>query len=379
MFSFAEWRQDIDVLSRLVYLDTAQRGLTPGSVTKAGCAQLMAWQDLESDYAIRELKQTVRAGVGRLLQVDAAEIALVGSTGQGLNTVAAAFPWQSGDNVVVSTTEHPSNFFPWTNLMQRGVEVRLVPSADGSLHPEEYAPFIDARTRLVAASLVSFYPGGLLAARQLADLAHQQGAYLVLDVIQAAGILPVYPRELGADAVAAAGYKGLMSAYGAGFLYVSQQLLSRLKPMHLYVAGVIGELGITGGKLTDPNYTWRQEAALFEPGFSNLAALGQMNQALQIILDLGVERIGERVLALARQLADGAATLGYQLDTPAEHLAGIVCLRMADGKSVAQFLDEQGIKTSARRHGLRMALHGYNNEQDVEQVLAALAEYPERS
>ena len=280
--------------------------------------------------------------------------------------------------MVVSTTEHPSNFYPWTNLRQRGVEVRLVPSSDGSLHPEDYQPFIDSRTRMVAASLVSFYPGGLLAARQLADMAHQQGAFLVLDVIQAAGILPVYPRDLGADAVTAAAYKGLMSAYGAGFLYIGQQLLSKLRPEHLYMAGVVGEYGVGGGKLTDPNYGWEQTAILFEPGVYNLAGLGQMKRALQIILGIGVEAIGTRVLGLARKLAEGALALGYQVDTPLDSLAGIVCLHLADGKGIVQYLDECGVKASARRHGLRMAFHGYNNEQDVERVLFALAEYPLR-
>ncbi len=375
MTSFAEWRQDISVLSQWTYLDTAQRGLTPRTVTQGGIEQLQEWQDLGSGKGVRERKTAVRADIARLLQVDDGEVAFAGSTGQGLNAIAGAFPWQPGDNVVVSNTEHPTNIYPWTNLRLRGVEVRLVPSADGSLHPEDYAPYIDDRTRVVAASLVSFYPGGLLPAKRLADLAHSRGAYLVLDAIQAAGILPVYPRELGADAVASAAYKGLMTAFGSGFIYIAKQLIPQLRPEHLYISGAAGEMGVGGGTLTDPNYQLRQTASLYEPGWLNVAGLGQMQQALAIILELGVEQIAEHVCGLSRQLAEGVKSLGYQLDTPEEQLANIVCLRLPDAPALVQFLEQRQIKASARRHGLRMALHGYNDHSDVERVLEALADY----
>lgn len=371
-------RAAIPPLQEWTYVDTAQRGLTPTAVTAAGCAALQLWENLASHREIAELKDGARAAVAGLLQVDPSEVALVGSTGHGLNILAGAFPWQPGDNVVVSSAEHPSNFYPWTNLRERGVEVRLVPCPTGALRPEDYAPYIDQHTRLVAASLVTFYPGGWLPARQLADLVHQHGGYLVLDVIQAAGMLPVYPRKLGADAVAAAAYKGLMSAYGAGFLYIGQHLLPRLRPQHLYMSGVVGEFGVGGGKLTDPNYGWKQTAQLLEPGVDNLAGLAQLRTAIEIIQQIGVEQIGEHVQRLSRQLAEGAAALGYQVDTPLTYLANIVCLRIADGRALVSFLDERRIKASARRHGLRMAFHAYNNAEDVQRVLAALAEYPLR-
>jgi selenocysteine lyase/cysteine desulfurase len=192
-------------------------------------------------------------------------------------------------------------------------------------------------------------------------------------------MLPVYPRELGADAVSAAAYKGLMSAYGAGFLYISQELLPQLKPQHLYMSGVVGEFGVGGGgKLTDPNYGWKESAVLHEPGVDNLAGLGQMRAALGIINEIGVERIGRHVQGLARELAEGAAALGYQVDTPMDHMANIVCLHIEDGKALVSFLEERKIKASARRFGLRMAFHAYNNYEDVEKVLAALADYPLR-
>lgn len=373
-----ELRASIPALAKYTYVDTAQRGLTPVQVTAAGSAALQLWEDLGNHPEFGALKQQVRVGVAELLHVDSTEIAIVGSTGQGLNILAGALPWQPGDNVVVSAAEHPSNFYPWTNLRERGVEVRLVPCPTGALRPEDYEPYIDQHTRLVAASLVTFYPGGWLPAQELADLAHRRGALLVLDVIQAAAMMPVYPRELGADAVSAAAYKGLMSAYGAGFLYIAQPLLSQLKPEHLYMSGVIGEFGTGGGKMTDPNYGWKPTAGLFEPGGDNLAGLGQMKAALEIIQSIGVEQIGIHVRSLARQLAEGASRLGYQVDTPMDHLANIVCLHMEDGKAIVSFLDEKKIKASARRYGLRMAFHAYNTAEDVDIVLAALAEYPLR-
>lgn len=336
------------------------------------------WQNLDSS-STRQLAGQAKGKLAKLLQVDTEEIALVASTAQGINRIASAISWQPGDNVVLADCEHASNFYPWAHLRERGVELRLVPCPSGVLRPEEYRPYVDERTRAVAASLVTFYPGAWLAARQLADIAHTVGALFVVDAVQAVGIVPVYPRELGADALISAAYKGLMSAHGAGFAYVSKEALPRLVPSHLYMFNVEGELGMVGDAFTSPDYSLRPTAVRFE-GAHHMVGVAQMNRALDYILDLGVERIAQHVQALAVELGSGLARLGYQVDTPLapEFLRSIVCVRMADGKQLADYLAQEGVIASARRHGIRLALHAYNDSKDVGRALAAFAAYPKR-
>ncbi len=378
MLTMDQFRQMFPLLAEFAYLDTAQRGLTPQAVTDAGCQVLQDWQSLNSS-SIRQLAGQAKEKLAKLLQVEADELALVSNTAQGINRVASAIAWQPGDNVVLADCEHASNFFPWAHLRERGVELRLVSCPSGILRPEDYRPYIDERTRAVAASLVTFYPGAWLDARQLADIAHGAGALFVLDAVQAAGILPVYPRELGADALISAAYKGLMSAHGAGFIYVRREILPSLMPSHLYIFNVEGELGMVGDAYTSPNYTLHPTAVRFEGGHHPVG-VAQMNRALDYILELGVEQIAEHVQALAAELGEGLSSLGYQIDTPLtpDYLRSIVCVRMKDGRKLAEYLAGKGVIASARRHGLRLALHAYNNATDVKRALDAFATYPER-
>ena len=380
MKSPAEFRTLFPVTRMLTYLDTGQRGLTSPTSTQAAAEALQAWEQLDPEGRGRELPAEVKSKLARLLQVDADELAFCSSTTQGLNITAQAIDWQPGDNVVISAVEHASNFYPWANLRQRGVELRLVPSRDGSLHPADYAPFIDQRTRAVSASLVTFDPGGLLPARELAELVHEVGALFVLDAVQAVGILPVYPRELGADVLVSAAYKGLMSAHGTGFFYVAQEVAPRLHPPFLGMSAALqGERGMARGQLTSPDYQLLPQAALFQTAGHHLAGLAQLNHALDLLLALGVEQIGQHVCQLARQLAAGLDELGYRVTTPADQLGSIVCVQVEDGRSLVGFLAERNIRASARRSGLRMAFHAYNSAADVERALEALAEYPLRS
>ncbi len=378
MLTLEQFRLKFARLQEVVYLDTAQRGLTPPELTEAGCQVLRDWEAFDSSNSRLRTEQA-KERLATLLRVSSEELALVGNTAQGLNAVASAIPWQAGDNVVLADCEHASNFYPWAHLRERGVELRLVPCPTGILQPEDYRPYIDNRTQAVAASLVTFYPGAWLAVQQLADIAHAAGALLVLDAVQAVGILPVYPRELGADVLVAAAYKGLMSAHGAGFVYVKESVLSRLVPSHLYMFNIEGERGMVGNAFTSPDYTLLPTAVRLQMP-QHAVGVAQMNQGLELILELGIEQIAEHVCSLASKLGQGLADLGYTVDTPLtpEYLRHIICVREPEASKLVEFLAENGVQASARRHGVRMAFHAYNNEADVERALAVLKAYKER-
>lgn len=112
MLTMDQFRQMFPLFKEVVYLDTAQRGLTPQALTDAGCQVLQDWQNLNSSN-IRQLAGQAKEKLAKLLQVETDELALVGNTAQGINRIASAIPWQAGDNVVLADCEHASNFYPW--------------------------------------------------------------------------------------------------------------------------------------------------------------------------------------------------------------------------------------------------------------------------
>lgn len=368
---FKSFRALFPQFNHWTYLDSAMQGLTPPAIAKAGARAIY---DQVTPYASdsHSLAAGVREKIAQLLRVHPAEIALTGSTTQGLNMVASSLDIKAGDNVVVSAWEHPSNLYPWTNLQRLGVEVRLVQSNDGILRLGDYIPHVDKRTKVIAASLVSFYPGGVLDAREFASLAHANGALLVLDAAQAVGFMPVHPLDISADIIVAPSYKGLMSGHSGGFIYIRQDLLSALKPSHLYIRGAKGSHGIWGG-LTDINYKLADSAALLEANTVPEATLAQMDRALTVLLELGAENIFAHSQRLAADLARGLSSLGFVVEPGAP--SHIVSVRHEGAKEIEGWLKHNNVAASARRYGLRFGLYAYNNEADVARALAIIEQW----
>ena len=181
------------------------------------------------------VRQEVRAALAGLLGGAPEEYALVTSTAQGLNAVAAGVAWRAGDNVVLpGGGEHWSNTFPWLSLQAaRGVEVRLAPlDADGAVPPEALAALVDARTRVVATAHVSFSSGFRCDLARLSALvkARNAEALLVVDGIQGAGACPLDVAADGVDVYAAGGFKWLLGMPGTGFLWVRSAAQARIAP-----------------------------------------------------------------------------------------------------------------------------------------------------
>ena len=110
-------------------------------------------------YEIEDTYRRTQAKAAELLNVSTDEIAFVESATAGINTLAYAIDWQPGDNVVVADVEFPSDVLVWTKFEKLGVEVRVVKNQNWQIHPEDIATQIDARTRVVAVSYVSYFTG----------------------------------------------------------------------------------------------------------------------------------------------------------------------------------------------------------------------------
>ena len=175
--------------------------------------------------------ERARERAARLLGVDAADVALLSSTTEGVNVLALALDWQPGDTVVVEAIEFPSLVFPWTKLQEQGVELRIVRPSDGSPWSytlDDLAAAVDSRTRLIATSQVSYLTGRRHDLAQLRDIADRAGALLLVDATHGAGVVPV---EAGlADVVVSSCYKWLLGTQGIALFYRDPQRLGALEP-----------------------------------------------------------------------------------------------------------------------------------------------------
>ena len=157
-------------------------------------------------------------------------MALLRSTGEGIGLVSLGLDWRPGDEVVLYDQEFPSGVYPFLALERHGVRVRFV--EDRGRHrfdADDVAAVMSDRTRVVGVSLVNCYHGFRAPVEQISELCRSRGCLLLVDAVQAAGILPVNVPALGADLVSAHGYKSLCSGYGISFCYVSPGLREQLE------------------------------------------------------------------------------------------------------------------------------------------------------
>ncbi|QEH33916.1 putative cysteine desulfurase [Aquisphaera giovannonii] len=315
--------------------------------------------------------EAARDAAARLIGADRAEIAFVNSTTQGIGLVAEGFPWRDGDNVVVPAEEYPSNVYPWMNLADRGVSVRLVPGRDGRIWPEDLAAAMDARTRVLAVSHVEFASGFRNDLDLLCELCHGRGVALFVDAIQGLGPLTLDVRKTPVDFLAADGHKWLLGPEGAGILHVRRDWIERLRPLGVGWHSVIGTFDAP-----ELDFRLKPTAERWEGGSFNMPGIQGLGASLGLILEIGPEAVSARILdraAAVRELAAGAGWRVVGSPRPGD-VAGIVAIEQdgVDPAAAASAFREAGIVVSARRGRLRVSPHIYNDDDDLDRLRAAL-------
>jgi selenocysteine lyase/cysteine desulfurase len=326
------------------------------------------------DYAARfdaEIERA-RGSAAALLGVAPDEIAFVKNTTHGLGLVAAGLDWRAGDRIVSCDLEYPSNVYPWWGLRERGVETVLLPGLEGRLPLERIeAALRDPAVRLVALSSVEFGSGFRNDLAAIGGLCRDRGALFCVDAIQSLGCLPIEPAAWGIHFLAADGHKWLCSVEGCGVFYCARPLLQSLRPAFLGWRSVASNLDF------DRYQTELHPSAVrFEEGTPNTPGAFALGAAIDLVLELGIEAIAARVLALTDQLVDGLRARGARVLSPrgAGEASGIVSFTWRDEPPArtAARLRQQRIFTVARRGGVRASPHFYNDEDELDALLSSL-------
>lgn len=329
-----------------------------------------------------ELVTASRQKFAQLVGTGTDEIAVMRNVSDGINSIATAFPFVEGDNVLLALgAEHPNNVYPWLHQQRRGIELRNVPAPDGRIDVAAMIAAMDTRTRLVSVASVSFAPGERTDIAALGAECRKRGIFLLVDGVQSAGILHHDLANEPIDGFATSTSKGLLGLYGYGFLCVRRQWLDRLMPAHMSRTGVAADnddASAMGIEACLP----RPDAGRFELGSYNLAGAYASEASLSLLLGLGTRSIEAHVLALACELREGLNALGLPVFMPRlpSHLVTVGGVD-AGGHGYStdprmtrcqQVLAEAGVISTLRRGQLRMGLHCYNDRSDIDVVLQSL-------
>lgn len=383
--AIVKFRSAFPAMEQLVYLDVAARGLISRPVRAAIDGHLDQRMAVGADKAaLFDQVERTRVRFADFIGAQADEIAFSKNVSDGINAFATALPWQTGDNVVIcEALEHPANIFPWRNLAAlKGIEVKIVKPENGRIPLGKLIEAIDGRTRVVTLSSVSFAPGFRFPIAKVGDECRRRGVYLLVDAAQSIGILATDVAALKIDAMAVSMQKGLLSLYGAGFLYIRREVAAQLQPAYLSRFGVELESSHEAASGDLDSYTLAEAARRFDVGNHNYIASVAVECAMRQLQEIGAESVERHACTLAQRLATGLENVGLPVfgGAAAPERAHIVTIGTdlsdqhdnTDDPAVTafhQYLTANNVRATIRRGMLRFSLHIYNNSDDVDAVI----------
>jgi selenocysteine lyase/cysteine desulfurase len=368
-------RGEFPIFETATYLNSCSQGALSHAV-RAGIEEWLAGWDAngaEWGYWV-ERNEAFRTAVAHLLHAEPDDVAVTTSVSQGVSALVSALPLDGERNrIVISEYEFPTIGQIAHAQELRGAEVVHVrPDADGGIPPERFAEAIDERTALVCCTTLSYRSGHRHDVAAIADAAHAAGALVLADSYQACGAVELDVRTLGADVVTGGTVKYLLGTAGLGFMWLRPEAYERLVPTQ---TGWFADEDIFAMSIAD--YSPHSTARRFDSGTPPVPALYAGVAGISIVEDAGVAAVETHVRGLVDRMLGALDELGATVATPrdAARRGPLVCVRSTDVDALVAALAAERIVASSREDKLRVALHLYNVEEDVDRLLEALARH----
>ncbi len=300
------------------------------------------------------------------------DVAVTTSASAGLSAFASAVDFEERPRVVISDFEFPTVGQIWHAQELRGAEVVHVAAEGNEIPIERFEQAIDERTAVVSITAVCYRNGARLPVEEIARIARDRGALVVLDAYQAIGTYPLDVEALGVDVVTAGVLKYLLASAGLGFMWTAPGLAEALLPTQ---TGWFADRDIFEMDIHD--YSPSATARRFQSGTPPIPAIYAGIAGIELMEEIGIAETREHVNALNDRLIAGVDELGGIVVTPREHerRGALVCVRSTDAPALVAALQADGCVTSERDGSLRISPHAYNTEDDIDAVLASLARH----
>jgi selenocysteine lyase/cysteine desulfurase len=367
-------RAEFPIFEHTTYANSCSQGALSHRVRAAAEEWLAGWDENGAEWEFWvERNEAARTAFAGLVHAEPDDVAVTTSVSQGVSALVSALDLTGERNrIVISEYEFPTVGQIAHAQELRGAEVVHVrPDPDGRIPLERFADAIDERTALVCCTTVSFRSGHRNDVSGIAELARAQGALVLADSYQAIGALEVDVRTLGADVVTGGTVKYLLGSAGLGFMWLRESLRTGLLPTQ---TGWFADEDIFAMSIAD--YSPHATARRFDSGTPPVPSLYPGVAGMELVAEVGVSAIEAHARGLVERLLAGLDELGATVATPrAEAERGpLICVVSTDPNALVSALAADRIVTSTRDSNLRISLHLYNVEDDVDRILAALAE-----
>ena len=369
MDELLEWRKEFPILDNTVYMISHSLGAMPRRTRD----RLQEYADMWSTRGIRAWEEgwwmmatTVGDMIGKIIGAGEGEVVMHPNVSICQSIIASCFAFGSKRNkIVTESLNFPSNLYIYHSLEREGAELVIVPSGDGLTVPlESMLNAIDEQTLLVSVSHVIFRSSYIQDLKAIVERAQEAGAFVVADIYQSAGTVPINVRELGLDFATGGSVKWLCGGPGAGYLYVKRDRWPQLEPR---LTGWLAHEDPFAFE-TGPNQ-YADNIYRFLNGTPSIPAMYAAMSGYEIVNEIGVEKIREKSIRQTTMLIEIAEEAGFKINCPknSAERGGTVVIDVPHGQQVTTELLRRDFLVDYRPGaGIRVAPHFYSKDEELE-------------
>ena len=380
-------KENFPLTKKVLYFDNAVMGCVPESTlkvideyTKAQIALMRG--EPEWNFNVEgwgKPRDKSKEALAKVIGAKPEEIACVPNATAGINTVMNMLPIKKGDNLVSTDLAFPMGSVVLNNMGKKGAKTRFIKGRKGIVETSDFEKTVDDDTAVVYVDHPGWFSGLLFDLQALAEIAHDHGAYLVVDATQSMGAMDLQIDSTGVDFAATSTYKWLLGGIwpiACGFLYMKEEHIDNFHPP--YVSGHSMERAQT----TDSpdgytQYEFKPKTGMHRYEIYRIADVSYfaVENSMRVLLKHGMKSIEKQNKKLGTRLVNGLLEAGYELQTPLEEKKrSYVNVKLDDPDPVVKKLREKNAWVSNRVGGLRIAPHFYNTVDEVDFFIEKLNE-----
>ena len=377
-------RKDFPVLENKIYLNCAAHGPT-----------LKPVYDSVNEWWLNRINENrveppdVLHEAAKLLHCHKEEVIQISRVSQGLNMIAGLLDPKKGENIVVTELAYQSNVFVWMPFLKKGAELKRIPHKDGIIKIEDFENAIDDETRAVCISEVEWTSGLRYDMKNVSEIAHAHGAYLINDAYQAVGPVDVDIHGEKVDFFVVGSEKWLCCPAMSGIFYVKKEIQDEFEPVYRFY-GNVEEAFREGAPWEKPDHDnissykhpLYNDARKFNRGTVSEEYTWGFNAALEYFNKLGSKAIENRTTILSQRLIDGLKDLPVKINTPYEKDKRVSLVTFDAGnfnlnqKIYDKLADENIVvahRYAAGVGGIRVSCHFFNTREEIDHLLENLS------
>ena len=378
MISLQQYKEQFFHSTKWVHLNNA--GLSPINLRAKETLDYWSQRFFEEGFATdsdyMQAYQTARQNLAQLIGCQSRDIAFFLNTSGGINQVAFHLNLKPGDEILMWDQEYPSHLYPWQQAsLVTGAKLKIVTSdkISWATPTDLFINSINDKTRVVAFSWMQYQSGAMMDWTRVIQEAKKRGIFVFVDAMQGLGILPFDIWNLGVDALVGGSHKWLTSPVGAGFLALRRDHVLKMKPHNFG--------SMTFGTCDDPSdfeCAPKLDATKFEPGAKQVFELTALGASVALTLNVGVEILYQEAKRLRNLLQSNLIHLGYSILDPNQEtklespLLVVLPKKNQKVEELSEKLKSHFILHAKRGPGIRLSLHAFNSENDIDRVVSAI-------